>query len=240
MRSSWILVLAIVLGVIVTFLPKEYALMILNFFMTREGIGVITSIIAGSFALWVQKSKSGQDLFKSEVNTNMKELTIKIAELNDSVQLLKHDFDEMKLGKATRDNYEQQLNKVISTSINYFNIDKDLQTLIRIMAEDFKKYCSSVQDHDLKNLTYNDIKQSCIAYSDEIKMKAIELMGEDYGNMYHEYFLEDFKDFMKKVRYILDDKVNNKNYRFFTASIDYLQTSMSKSLQFFVDWNNLA
>ena len=240
MRSSWIFLLSIVIGAIVTFLPKEYALMILEFFTTREGIGVVTSIIAGSFALWIQKSKSGQEILKNEVSINMKELSTKITELNESVQQLKHDFDEMKLGKATRDNYEQQLNKVISTSINYFNIDKNLQTLIRIMAEDFKKCCTHMQQHDLKNLTYSDIKQSGIAYSDEIRLKAIELMGDDYGNMYHEFFLEDFKEFMKKIKFILGDKVNNKNYRFFTASVDYLQTSMSKSLQFYLDWNNLS
>lgn len=238
MKKHFLFILSIVSGICIIFIPKEISMKVLNFLMTKEGVGIMTSIIGGWFALTINKSKNGEDLFKFDIKNNIEKMTNNIFKLNDSVQQLKHDFDEMKLGKATRENYGHQLNKVLITSINYFSIDNNLQSFIRFMAEDFKKFCVDIQEFDLKNIEYNDIKQSGILHSDMVKLKCIELLGHDFADIYHEFFLEDWKELMKKIKYILDDKVNNKNYRFFTTSVDYLQTSMSKSLQIWLEFND--
>jgi len=241
MRSSILLFCsAILIGLLIVFLPKQSFHDSMSFLISREGIGLLTAIIGAIVALWINKSKFYQNKIQFTVEENMKKFSERVDELNASVQEIKHDFDEMKLGKATRENYESQLNNVISTSINYFSINDDLQCLIRIFAEEFKKYCNSIQEHDLKNIKYSDLKQSGIVFSDEYKLKCIKLMGEEYANEYHKFFLEDWKKFMKKLKFILDDKVNNKNYRFFTASVDFLQTSMSKSLQFWLDYMEIS
>jgi len=216
---------------------------------TNTGKGIITALIGGLFAVIAAYIKTvlynATTHASTEIKIGYENITEKILNLTNTIDItrkdiesLRHDFSEMKLSQSTREEYEKQLTKVINTAIGYFNVDSDLQSFVRYQAEEFKNFTVSIQQKDLKDLEYEDIKQSGITLAETIYQRSCELLGNEAANYYRDNcYLGDWKIFMNKVKYIINDPVNNKNYRFFSESTTYLQTSMSRTLECWMNYN---
>ena len=204
----------------------------------RKGVaGVITTIIGLIGSVITFKFKEGYNSFENALNFKIDKITDNQKVTDEKIDKLKSEWDIIKRVKATRAGYKKQLTSISTTSMNYFKIDYNLKKFASVISEAIIDFSSDIQHYNnFCDIDYENVSQKLTVISELIKLTGTDTMDIDfiYAFMKNKFYPET-KQFQHKIKYILDDKDNDKSNRFHKECERYLKCILSELLTSYLD-----
>ena len=235
-----IIILIIFVSIAIT-LSSEYGIKFLNYivdFLGRKGVaGVVTAIIGIIGSLLMFKLKEGYSSFENNINYKIDKITDNQKITDEKIDKLKDEWESIKKVKATRAGYKKQLTAISTTSMNYFKIDFNLKKFATVISEAIIDFSSDIHKYNnISDVDYDNISSKLTVISEMIKQTGDGVLDFCFVESFMEtYYYPELKNFKHKIKYIIDDKDNDKSSRFHKECQTFLKDILSELLTFYLD-----
>lgn len=241
MKLIKLIVILFIFVSIAIILSSDYGIIFLNYsidFLGRKGVaGVVTTVIGliGSFLMF--KFKKGYSSFENNINFKIDRISENQKITDDKIDKLKSEWESIKKVKATRAGYQKQLTAISTTSMNYFKIDFNLKKFATVISEAIIDFSSDIHKYNkICDINYENISSKLTVISEMIRQTGDGVLENAFIDLYMERnFYPELKNFKHKIKYIINDKDNDKSSRFHKECQNFLKVILSELLTEYLD-----